>query len=206
MLHAQAQVFLHQSAKIVVVLFGQQELGKKNSLVMCSWGRAIEELMCDMFCAEIFGPAALLAMRTYASFSEWKTMPRSNNNFYPPWQYRFEIVWQNALDKGDMNKLWSGQSETKLTQAFRAELETFGGTLESREGYDFVCNDTINRIAYAEVDILISDAHDYVVSQLPGTISKWTDEKVLDQIPILVDRLEKGIPNVSLLFCSCKVE
>ena len=166
-------------------------LGETNAEAMFLWRRAIIELMCDMFCAIIFGPAALLAMRYSASFSDWKTKPKEAN-FYPPFQYRFEIVWQNAIEKNILSKLLEEKSEK--IQLFKSEIKEFGKTLEADEGFKFVCADSLDKIAYAEVNNLIPKALDYVKSKLPESVTKWTDEKVLVQVPKLVDRLTKGIP------------
>ena len=49
------------------------------------------------------------------------------------------------------------------------------------------------KIAYQEVQNLISDAVDFVKDNTQD-ILKWHDEKTLSQIPKLVGRLENGIP------------
>lgn len=84
-------------------LFGQNELARRNRIIMFAWERALHELLCDMFCGELFGPASLLGMQAYASFSDWMAQPSPENNFYPPWQYRFEVVWQNAINKDSLD-------------------------------------------------------------------------------------------------------
>lgn len=175
-------------------LFDKRTLGEKNTLVLTSWKRAIHELLCDMFCAEIFGPASLLASRALASFSDWKTMP-DEPNFYPPFQYRLEVVWQNAIDKNALRRLFDKHAEAhEIIISFESWIKQFGGTLEGNEGLTFVCEHELNKIAYLEVEKLVSQARDYAISKVPASMSKWSDEKVLDQIPILVDRLKSGIP------------
>ncbi|GAJ05642.1 unnamed protein product, partial [marine sediment metagenome] len=125
-------------------LYGQLQLGRKIKLTMFAWERALHELLCDMFCAALFGPAALLAMRAYASFSDPLCTPGPDNNFYPPWQYRFEIVWQKAIDKQALEKLLDGVSQHKQIQdivdSFQNELSVFReqSALELTGGYDFV--------------------------------------------------------------------
>jgi hypothetical protein len=175
-------------------LFGKSRLDEINEYLMDMWRRALHELLCDMFCAELFGPAALLAMRAYAYFSEWKIRPGRENNFYPPWQYRFEVVWQHVI-KSELGELCTNDiEENEIIQPFKDEVEAFGENLESNEGLTFVYSDSLNKIAYSEVDKLLSDACSYVKSKLPESVSKWTDGKVLKQIPELVTRLGNGIP------------
>lgn len=187
-------------------LFGQQQLSRKTAEIMFAWERALHELLCDMFCAELFGPAALLAMRAYASFSEWFRKPAPDNTYYPHWQYRFETVWQRAISKPALEGLWEKMSQhgeiQEFLHCFKNELSVFKdkAALESTKGYDFVQNlpedesSKLLKIAYAEISKLLGAAHKYVESCLPGGLAKWSDCDVLKQVPRLVSRLEAGIP------------
>jgi hypothetical protein len=194
-------------------LWGQKELARMNNFTMFAWERALHELLCDMFCAEVFGPAALLAMAAYATFSEWRLPPTAETNFYPPWQYRFEVVWQQAIDKDALEKLWDeafkNEEIREIAESFKRHLLDFKDQnhLESTTGFDFVSRLTqpvpFVPIAYQKVNEQIADAHAYVVSLLPQVSVKWSDEKVLKQIPKLLTRLQSGIPpneipNISL--------
>jgi hypothetical protein len=186
-------------------LFKEERLEQISETLQIAWKRAVHELLCDIACAELFGPAALLAMRALASFSELKTKPTRVNNFYPPMQYRLEVVWQHVI-KEALGKLCPiGTEENKIIQSFKDEVEAFGKNLEPiensesdknlelSEGFKFVCSDPFSKIAYIEVNKLIPEACDHVKSNLES-ISRWTDEKVLKQIPELVNRLQNGIP------------
>lgn len=183
-------------------LFGQSELARRSKIIMLAWERALNEILCDMFCAELFGPGSLLAMRSYASFSDWMTQPGPENNFYPPWQYRFEVVWQKAIDKGSLEKLWDEVCKHKdirnIGESFKKEIHTLKTekTLESTSGFDFIVNIPISllRIAYTKVNDAITDAHSYVMSYVNEMPVRWSDERVLKQIPYLVRRLQHGIP------------
>lgn len=183
-------------------LFGQNKLAQLNKIIMLAWERALHELLCDMFHAELFGPAGLLGMRAYASFSDWMAQPGLENNFYPPWQYRFEVVWQKAVDKGSLGKLWDEISKHEdihsIGESFRTEFDRFTSekALESTSGFDFVIRlpDPLLGIAYRKVNDTITDAHSYVKSYVTKMSVRWTDERVLKQIPYLVRRLRNGIP------------
>lgn len=183
-------------------LWGQRTLAQMNKISMLAWERALHELLCDMFCAELFGPASLLGMRAYASFSDWMTKPGPENNFYPPLQYRFEVVWQKAIDKHSLDNLCSEiskhESIDSIGKAFRAEVDRFAAekALESTSGFDFVnsSRDPLLRIAYKKVNDVINDAHKYVMSYVNKMSTKWKDERVLAQIPHLVIRLTNRIP------------
>ena len=183
-------------------LFGQNTLAQMNKVSLYAWERALHELMCDMFCAELFGPATLLGMRAYASFSEWMTRPSPENNFYPPLQYRFEVVWQKAIDKCSLDNLCNEISKhdgiQSIGTAFRSEVNRFAAekAFDSTGGFDFVNNprDPLLSIAYGKVNAVIDDAHKYVMSYVNKMSTSWKDERVLVQIPHLVIRLMNGIP------------
>jgi hypothetical protein len=183
-------------------LFGQNKLAQLNKIIMFAWERALHELLCDMFYAELFGPVSLLGMRAYASFSDWMAHPSPENNFYPPWQYRFEVVWQNAIDKDSLDKLWDEISKHQdihsIGESFRMEIDRFTNekALDSNDGFNFVVShpDPLLRIAYSKVNDSIADAHSYVKSYVTGASVTWGEERVLAQIPHLVKRLQNGIP------------
>lgn len=183
-------------------LFGQNKLAQLNKIVMFIWERALHELLCDMFCAELFGPASLLGMRAYASFSDSMAQPRPDNNFYPPWQYRFEVVWQKAINKDRLDKLWEEISKHQdihdIGESFRMEVVNFTleKALDSTSGLDFVINlpDSLLPIAYRKVNDVLDDAHKYVMTRVAKMSSKWSDKRVLEQIPYLLRRLQNGIP------------
>ena len=190
--------------------WGQRELGRRNREIMLAWERALHELLCDMFCAELFGPASLFAMRAYASFSDWECEPGSDNNFYPPLKYRFQVVWQRSINKSALGKLWNEMSKCEriqdLLRCFQTELgilkeEAALEPLEPEREYDFVQtlsednkSSKLLKIAYTKINELLDDAHEYVLSCLPEGLAKWSDPDVLMQVPLLVARLKSGIP------------
>jgi len=183
-------------------LSGQHQLAQLNKIIMSVWERTLHELLCDMFCAELFGPASLMGMLAYASFSDPMYQPGPDNNFYPPWQYRFEVVWQKAIEKDRLSKLWDEISKhndiNSISKSFQMEFKNFVSErdLESTKGFDFVVNSSnlLLPIAYRKVNDVIEDAHDYVMSYIREMPSKWSDEKVLVEVPYLVKRLRNGIP------------
>lgn len=172
--------------------FPKMRLDQINKMLLQAWRRALHELMCDMASAELFGPAALLAMRAFASFSVLDEMPGYHNNFYPPWQYRFEVVWQQTMGQTPLDSIWNKIPEgdvADICQFFKNEVCSFGTTLSSGKGYKQILKESKFSISYKEVDGLVEDAYDFVKSKLPNSISRWHETKVIDQIPDLVNRL-----------------
>ena len=165
--------------------------------VVCS--RAIEELLCDMACGELFGPAMFFAMRTYASFSEFLSLPSSGNNYYPSWQYRFEFVWKYAVDQKDLKKLWEevdkhiDGSVKQIGNIFKKESKKVFGSYESSIGHDHIMRSKY-KIAYEEVERWIADMQKFIKSSIPATVPRWNDKKVIEQIPEMINRLNHGIP------------
>src|SRR4030042_1120801 len=178
--------------------FGQQQLAQLNKILMIAWERALQEILCDIALGKIFGPAGLLAMRAFASFSDRRGKLGPETQFYPPWQYRFEAVWQRGIDKEALETLLEKTTETsdmgKVGKDFHDEITEFGKTLESNEGFQYVMQDQHYKIAYTEVNNLLSEAAEFVDSELPKDLPKWSDDNILNQVPKLVNRLLNGLP------------
>lgn len=179
-------------------LFSETE--KKNLIVDVSnvihfaWRRALEELLSDMACAEIFGPAGLLAMNAFSACSVKNTIPEPANNFYPSWQYRLEIVWKEFIDENILNTLCSSIKNKEIAQSFRSETERIKFLVDKKEGDKLVKSHKHAKIAYSEIDKVLPEAVAFVKSTIPADIGKWYDADTLEHIPDLVERLENGIP------------
>lgn len=56
--------------------------------------RIFEEVLCDLFCVYIFGPASLFAIHDYAQHFELDSSIKDIiENHYPPWRYRLRKVY-----------------------------------------------------------------------------------------------------------------
>lgn len=181
-------------------LFGQKELSKKIDTIMEAWERALHELMCDIACAHIFGPVALWAMAKYAIFSALKETPSPSNNFYPPWQYRFEIAWQHNITEDLQNKLLFELNKhsdlSDITNALKNTLHNYMERFNSTDGFDFLVNNHVQeiKIAYTHINELLPEAEKYIKSKQLNTIKTWNDADVIEQVPVLLRRICNNIP------------
>lgn len=164
-----------------------------SSIVHEVWRRGLEELLSDMACIEIFGPSAILAMNSFSACSINNELPAPDNNFYPPWNYRFETVWNNFIDNIKLNSIYSEIGDENFYKSFKEEMESIGDLVKESAGRELVKSHSLANIAYAEIDKLIADAAIFVKESLKDTV-KWYDEDVIKQIPDLIQRLSNGIP------------
>ena len=179
-------------------LFSKQEkeelLAAISDIIHFAWRRGLQEILCDMACVEIFGPAGLLAMKAFSACSAKNSIPEPANNFYPSWQYRFEIVWKYFIDEKKLERLCSNIKNEQISSSFKAEIATIKALAEKTERDKLVKSHKLARIAYSKIDKVLSSAVDFVKSTLPSNIRKWHETKILNQVPELVDRLENGVP------------
>lgn len=180
------------------VLFSQVEEKKRldmlADMVHTAWRRATEELLCDMACVALFGPAAVLAMRAFCACSPANDEPSPENNFYPPWRYRFEVTFGLVLEDQGLQKLMSSVTDEEVLACFKTEIEAVQALVHKREGATCVKKHPLAKIAYDEFERLAEQATQYVKNAISSSIPCWHDDHVLNQIPHLVARLKNGIP------------
>lgn len=185
-------------------LFSEQE--EKETLLNLSdgthraWRRAFEELLSDMACVEIFGPAAILAMRAFSSCSPQNDMPDPDNNFYPSWQYRLETVWDNIINEDDISMLTNSIKDEGVKSSFCQQINDIRNVVSSKEGQDLVQKHPQAKIAYDEVKRLLPYAVKFVKDEIPQSIQKWNEKDTIQQIPYLIQRLYNAIPPNELFF------
>jgi len=173
----------------------RDRIDSMTNVTHTAWCRATEELLSDMACVEIFGPAAILAMKAFSACSPKNDRPDPDNHFYPSWQYRFEIVWDNFIEDKlcKLDHVYSEIKNNDIVRCFKEDMLEIKCLVEKKEGEDLVKKHPLAKIAYQEVQNLILDAVDFVKDNTQDVL-KWHDEKTLSQIPKLVGRLENGIP------------
>jgi len=134
-------------------------------------------------------------MKAYSACSPKNDIPEPDNNFYPSWQYRFEIVWDNFIEDKlcKLDHMYSEINNDDIVRCFKKEMLEIKCLVEKKEGEHLIDKHKLAKIAYKEIKTLISDAVNFVKNNTTN-ILKWYDEKPLSQIPALVGRLENGIP------------
>ncbi len=165
-----------------------------------AWRRAMEELLSDMACVELFGPAAIMAMRAFCVCSPLNIMPSPQNNFYPPASFRFEIVWQYSMKSEDLSNIYSRCDKnggiTEVVSCFKQEMDDLKKFASESQGAVLVSKHPWAKIAYDEVSpTLLKDASQFVRDTLDALpIRRWHETLVINQIPSLLERLMAGIP------------
>jgi len=172
----------------------EEQLDRITETTHVAWCRAMVELLCDMACVELFGPAAILATRAFAACSPIEEMPSPENNFYPPRLFRFEVVWKYSMDKKKLVAIYTKCQKSEAIDCFKQEMESFAELVSSSEGAALLEKHPLAKIAYGEVNRFLYRANVFVKRTLPDTIERWHSPKVLGQIPKLLERLQKGVP------------
>lgn len=158
-----------------------------------AWRRGMEELLSDMACVEIFGPSAILAMNSFSGCSKKNEVPSPDNNFYPPWNYRFEVAWKHCIDDSMLKKIYDVIDDKSIITPFQLEMESVGEIVGQLSGEMIIGNHLYASIAYKEIKKLIQEAAVFVKESLANT-TKWYDDVVLKQVQGLIKRLSNGIP------------
>lgn len=173
----------------------KERIDKITNITHLAWRRATEELLSDMACVEIFGPAAILAMKAFSACSPKNDIPEPVNNFYPSPQYRIEIVWDNFMEDKlcKLDHMYSEIDNDEIVRCFKKDMLEIKSLVEKKEGEHLINKHKLAKIAYKEFKTLIPDAVNFVKNNTTN-ILKWYGEKPLSQIPALVGRLENGIP------------
>ena len=169
-----------------------------------AWRRAMEELLSDMACVELFGPAAIMAMWAFCACSPLNVMPSPQNNFYPPASFRFEILWKYSMKSESLNIIYSSCEKNgsilEIVSCFKQEMEDLKKLASESQGAVLVNKHPYAKIAYDEVSTLLKDASQFVKDKLNALpIRRWHDTLVAEQIPFLLERLIKGIPPNELI-------
>jgi hypothetical protein len=133
-------------------------------------------------------------MRAFSACSAIHEVPCPDNNFYPSWQYRLEVAWKQFAGIDNFQNLFSKlHGDSEIANCFKSEIALIEKLVTSCGGDSSVNSHPHAKIAYDEVKRLLPDAISYVEKKLAAN-DKWYNQNVIDQVPILVERLEKGIP------------
>jgi len=177
----------------------EQRVDEIARVTHLAWRRAMEELLSDMACVELFGPAAIMAMQAFCACSPLNIMPSPQNKFYPPARFRFEIVWQYSMKSEALSTIYSSCEKNggikEIVSCFKQEMADLEKLASESQGAVLVSKHPWAKIAYDEVSTLLKDASQFVRDKLYALpIRRWDDELVVKQIPLLLERLMAGIP------------
>ena len=162
-------------------LFEKRRLDQMVENVREIWRRALEELICDLGCAAIFGPAAILAAVSFfasANFDERPMYPE----YYPPFRYRLRVMmnypfqpdWgKPALDE-TLRLLASSPDVSAVVAAFQSYWQNIQLQAATKTDLAAIDRDISAKIAYAEVGPVLDRAWEYIKGLLASASIVWT--------------------------------
>lgn len=178
-------------------LFSEKErltgIAELTKAIHFAWRRAMEELLSDMACVELFGPAAILAMNAFSACSAKDLLPGPDNQFYPSWHYRLEVAW-GQLDTDAYGRLLGQLQEISIAKCFIQNTAALERGVDKAPGATSLAIHPYAKIAYSHVQRLLPEARKFVKESIPSGAAKWYEDYVIQQIPSLVNRISKGLP------------
>jgi hypothetical protein len=146
--------WLHKKAKL---------LG--NAQTICH--RAIAELICDMVCLSLFGPAALFAFFEFPQTSDLDTIAHGPaKDHYPPWRYRLRALAELTSEAWFGRFLDAGGFEARVTRCLLAYIARIRNVAAIESDRDEIRKDPARRIAYTYVDRTLPQASKFVSERL----------------------------------------
>ena len=145
------------------------------------WRRALEELICDMGAAALFGPAAVSAIDAFLLPYEPDQVPE-DPEFYPPDRYRLRQVVRYAFDSQGGQKAMDDLIDELVT---RPQFTSLGTAVRDywKGLRQFVADtpdetaldaDPLTRAAYTEVQATLADAWRFVRLKVEPNALLWT--------------------------------
>ncbi len=177
------------------------------------WQRALEEVMCDMGCAAVFGPAALFASSVFHLTANLDEPPTHASQFYPPPRFRLRQVLRFAFqdwacrleqrpstvpqaDSGEpLDKLWQLLGEKGLTEASNVlteQFRIFKKEAEKQTDLEEIAKLPLVKIAYGEVAKSLDEAWEYVREKAESADLGWV--ATINDVPDLMKSLKLSVP------------
>jgi len=177
------------------------------------WQRALEELMCDMGCAAIFGPAAVFASAMLHIGGNLDEPPSLEGSFYPPPRYRLREVlryaFQAPVDEGQQSpdaepdqsddkplprlaRLLSDRGFGWARDVLEKQFKIIQGEVQKQTDLEQVNQYPWLKLAYEEVQGSLPQAWDYVRDKAQSTSTSWLE--TIEDIPKLLESIGLLVP------------
>lgn len=178
-------------------LFGKSRLDQLVEFTRIAWMRALEEIMCDMGCFALFGPASLFAISGYALTTNWDELPSPEGNFYPPWRYRLRAVVKQSLDSErdaftEIDDTLNRESFEVTRKALHQSIDALRAEVVKTDDIDQINKDPFLAIAYAQVSESLADAWSFVKEKAEPLDDRW--DKHVSEIPFHLRSLQRLVP------------
>jgi hypothetical protein len=177
------------------------------------WQRAMEELMCDMGCAAVFGPAAVFAGMMLHMGGNLDEPPSAEGSFYPSPRFRLREVLRYAFQALDNDATESAdahaaQPDVKPVARFAGVLKDRGFAwahdlvqeqfemikAEVRKETDLpeINQNPLLKMAYEQVERSLGEAWDHVRNKATSAGTLWLE--TIDDVPDLLRSIELLVP------------
>lgn len=166
------------------------------------WKRGLEELLADIIGAMLFGPAVLFSTLEMALQDAFDSIPRQENNFYPPWRMRIREILKIIEQQHSGTKYYEvffplkveNFENKNVREKINARFDLIKTISTSNDDMEVINRNPILSIAYKQVLNDISVATEEFRSKLSGNLI--TPESLYRYLPHLIERLNNGItPN-----------
>lgn len=161
---------------------------------------ALQELISDAVSYHLCGVSALFALDEFSSSSDvLDTLPDPASGFYPPWRYRIRQLVTIAYSEGlpDAIGRVAGPHPTKLiVERSLRRLDRLKGAADDRADCMKIEGDPLLEKAYRDIPEAMEKSLLFVQKELSGL--KYTNEKLTNELPHLLERISLGMPPDSL--------
>ena len=178
---------------------------KKSNIIEAIWyklTKIMEEILCDLFCAYIFGPATLFTIYEFAKQFE---LDSSSDNIvdteYPPWRYRLRKVHELLTDKNIINniKLFSKSHEDFKDIIFR--LDEIQKEIQKQTDLEKINKSTYLKIVFNMIESLMDNVRVYLKNKVSD--NNLNELSQFDNILGLFNRLKDKIPPNNFYHDNC---
>jgi hypothetical protein len=173
-------------------------INEKTKKVVQIRKRFIEEIISDLFCLKLFGPATLFAFLEVATFDK-NFDSFDENSLHPPWRTRLRILME-AIEWQDYNESFKKYTEffdeewaPKAIEVFENDMLFIDRIVKDRVDEKNIRDYNLTRIAYNSVNESLIDIKQFLDERIGDYLSYSIDE-LCKRILFSIQRLYHDIP------------
>lgn len=154
--------------------------------------QALRELICDLVCINLFGPAALFANEEYALSAGLDSVEKKPPH-YPPWRYRLRTMLEEFPSDWIKHFIEKGRFNKTISKALNNKMESIRIAVEQSEDKKKLNEDAETRIAYTSLEDALPKVRQFVRQRLKKYGFQLDDLLGATNVQLL-KRLENWIP------------
>lgn len=163
------------------------------------WEFGLKELMCDMGCAAIFGPAGVLSASLFASTTHSLDESPTRAGNYPPWRMRLRTMIRYAVDSDKSARQLTHVCQVLEDHGFKDERDRFLAAITNEREIvaletdrPVIQSEPIVKIVYEEIEACLDRAWEFVQSTADKSEDCWGQS--VSQLPHLLKSLRNAVP------------